>query len=66
MVTLNSTLNPLFTIIFKRGEQGEIIVEELKAHGEFTKLPIEVQDSLINEFMIQMGEMPTHVVGGTA
>lgn len=61
---LDSISTPLFTIVIKKGEQGDFIIEELEAHKGFNKLPTDVQDALINEFMIQLGEQPTHIVGG--
>ena len=54
----------LFTLEFKLGKQGEVVVERFHIHDNFMKLPMDIQHELINKVMTELGEQPTPRVGG--
>lgn len=53
----------LFTIEFKRDEQGNLVMDKFHAYNGFMNLPMNIQHELINETMKQLGERPAFAGG---
>ena len=49
---------PLFTIGFKMGEEGSLVMDTFHMYKDFMKLPLGMQHELINEAMEELGESP--------
>ena len=58
MVKLKACLPPLFTIGFKVDEQGDLVMDKFQVYDGFMKLSMELQNELINEAMMTLGERP--------
>ncbi len=54
----------LFTIEFTQNERGSFNVDKFHIYDGFLELPLGIQEKLINEVMIELGERPTPRVGG--
>lgn len=54
---------PLFTMGFKLDEQGNLVMDTFHTYNEFMKLPMELQNELINEAMKTLGERPAYAGG---
>ena len=60
--TFNSITSPLFTVILKKNNRGEVYIERFEAYKLFYKLPIKEQRKVLESTIEQIeGKSPSWI-----